>query len=178
MTDYTYCTDAAIDAAKYPTIDYAGWADKLAGESFPSEGGFMRIVKNEPIGVCAAICAWNASLMFFAWKAAPALATGNTTIIKSSEKSPLGLLALGKLVVDAGFPPGVIQFLSGGAETGKLLALHPDIRKVTFTGSSVAGRKILEASAKSNLKKVTLELGGKSPAIIFPDADMANALRW
>ncbi|KAM5346269.1 hypothetical protein ACJ41O_009274 [Fusarium nematophilum] len=157
---------------------YAGWADKLAGESFPSEDGFMRIVKHEPIGVCAAICAWNASLMFFAWKAALALATGNVIIMKSSEKSPLGFLALGKLVIAAGFPPGVVQFLNGAAETGKALALHPDIGKITFTGSGNAGRKILEASSKSNLKRVTLELGGKSPTIVFPDADFENALRW
>ncbi|KAK7422456.1 hypothetical protein QQZ08_009508 [Neonectria magnoliae] len=164
----------AADVFRY----YAGWADKLAGESFPSEDGFMRIVKHEPIGVCAAICAWNASLMFFAWKAAPALATGNTMIMKSSEKSPLGFLALGKLIVAAGFPTGVVQFLSGGAETGNALAMHSDVRKITFTGSSVAGRKILKASAMSNLKKVTLELGGKSPAIVFADADFDNALRW
>ncbi|KAJ4317086.1 hypothetical protein N0V84_007539 [Fusarium piperis] len=157
---------------------YAGWADKLAGESFPSEDGFMRIVKHEPIGVCAAICAWNASLMLFAWKAAPALATGNVIIMKSSEKSPLGFLALGRLVVAAGFPPGVVQFLSGAAETGEALALHPDVGKITFTGSGNAGRKILEASSKSNLKKVTLELGGKSPAIVFSDADFEDALRW
>lgn len=105
-------------------LDYAGWADEIAGESFPSEDGFMRIVKHEPIGVCAAICAWSASLMFFAGKAAPALATGNTVILKSSEKSPLGFLALGKLIVEAGFPPGVGQFLSGAATTGSALALH------------------------------------------------------
>ncbi|CAH0043688.1 unnamed protein product [Clonostachys solani] len=149
----------------------------LAGESFPLEDGFMQIVKHEPIGVCAAICAWNASLMFFAWKAAPALATGNTIIFKSSEKSPLGFLALGKLIVAAGFPPGVVQFLSGAGETGKTLAWHPDIDKITFTGSGNVGRKIMEASSKSNLKRVTLELGGKSPAIVFPDADFDNALR-
>lgn len=138
----------------------------------------MQIVKHEPIGVCAAICAWNASLMFFSWKAAPALATGNTIILKSSEKSPLGFLALGELVVAAGFPPGVLQFLSGGGSTGSSLALHKDVRKITFTGSDIAGRKIMDAAAKSNLKRVTLELGGKSPAIVFPDADIDNALYW
>ncbi|KAF5010310.1 hypothetical protein FDECE_3515 [Fusarium decemcellulare] len=164
----------AVEVFRY----YAGWADKLAGESFPSENGTMCIVKHEPIGVCAAICAWNASLMFFAWKAAPALATGNTIIFKSSEKSPLGYLALGKLIVEAGFPPGVVQFLSGGGATGSALSLHLGIRKITFTGSAAVGRKVMEAASKSNLKRVTLELGGKSPAIVFPDADIRNAIHW
>ncbi|CAG9977372.1 unnamed protein product [Clonostachys byssicola] len=174
----------AVDVFRY----YAGWADKLSGESFPPEDGLMKIVKHEPIGVCTAICAWNASLMAFAWKAAPALAVGNTVILKSSEKSPLGFLGIAKLIPTAGFPPGVVQFLSGAAETGKALALHPYIRKITFTGSGSAGRKILEAASKSNLKKVTLELGGKSPAIMLtltmllngkaPNCDYTRKATW
>ncbi|KAL7627812.1 hypothetical protein AAE478_002007 [Parahypoxylon ruwenzoriense] len=164
----------AVDVFRY----YAGWADKLSGDSYPADDGCLRIVEHEPIGVCAGITAWNASLMFFAWKAAPALATGNTMILKASEKSPLGFIALGRLVVEAGFPPGVVQFLSGAAETGKLLALHPHIRKISFTGSKEAGKHIQQAAAASNLKRVTLELGGKSAAIVFPDADIRNALFW
>jgi aldehyde dehydrogenase (NAD+) len=158
--------------------DYAGWADKLSGESFPPEDGLMKIVKHEPIGVCTGIWAWNASLMTFTWKAAPALAVGNSVILKSSEKPPLGFLGIAKLIPTTGFPPGVVQFLSGAAETGKALALHPHVRKIILTGSGSAGRKILEAASKSNLMKVTLELGGKFPAIVFPDADFDNARKW
>jgi aldehyde dehydrogenase (NAD+) len=97
-------------------------------------------------------------------------------VFKTSEKSPLGALALGKLVVEAGFPPGVINFISGGPKTGQLLASHMDINKISFTGSAAAGRKVQEAAAKSNLKRVTLELGGKSPSLIFNDADIEIAL--
>ena len=97
-------------------------------------------------------------------------------IFKTSEKSPLGALALGKLVVEAGFPPGVINFISGGRETGQLLAAHMDIDKISFTGSAAAGRKVQEAATKSNLKRVTLELGGKSPSIVFNDADLDTAI--
>jgi aldehyde dehydrogenase (NAD+) len=97
-------------------------------------------------------------------------------VFKSSEKSPLGALAMGKLVVEAGFPPGVINFVSGGAKTGQLLAMHMGINKISFTGSAGAGRRVQEAAAKSNLKRVTLELGGKSPSLIFDDADMEMAL--
>lgn len=116
--------------------------------------------------------------MLFAWKAAPALATGNTIIMKSSEKSPLGYIGLGKLIVEAGFPPGVVQFISGAAETGKLLSVHPGIRKISFTGSLGAGQQIQQAAARSNLKRVTLELGGKSAAIVFADAEFSGALLW
>lgn len=110
------------------------------------------------------------------WKIAPAVATGNTFIFKSSEKSPLGAIALGKLVKEAGFPPGVINFLSGAGKTGQLLAQHMKIPKIGFTGSITTGRKVQDAATKSNLKKVTLELGGKSPALIFNDADIPNAI--
>lgn len=110
-------------------------------------------------------------------KTAPCVAMGNTMIYKSSEKSPLGILALGKYIVEAGFPPGTIQLVSGAGLTGSLLASHMDIRKISFTGSSTTGRKIQEAAAKSNLKRVTLELGGKSPALVFKDANLENAIQ-
>jgi aldehyde dehydrogenase (NAD+) len=97
-------------------------------------------------------------------------------IFKTSEKSPLGALALGKMVIEAGFPPGVINFISGGRDTGQLLAAHMDIDKISFTGSALAGRKVQEAATKSNLKRVTLELGGKSPSIVFNDADLDVAV--
>jgi len=111
-------------------------------------------------------------------KAAPALATGNVLIVKPSEKTPLGSLAVAPLFEKAGFPPGVIQVLTGPGSTGALLAEHMRIRKISFTGSISTGKKIQEAAARSNLKRVTLELGGKSPAIIFDDCNLDNALTW
>ncbi|KAK4579889.1 hypothetical protein LTR86_000090 [Recurvomyces mirabilis] len=156
---------------------YAGYAGKVAGESFPPEAdGTYKIVQYEPLGVCAGICAWNGSHVLAAWKMGPAMATGNTFILKSSEKSPLSLAAYGDLVNEAGFPPGVINIVSGAGATGSLLANHMQIAKIAFTGSATAGRAVMAASAKSNLKHVSLELGGKSPALIFDDADLDNAV--
>ncbi|KAJ6103581.1 hypothetical protein N7486_003803 [Penicillium sp. IBT 16267x] len=156
---------------------YAGWCDKLPGELQPEDGdGRFKLVRYQPLGVCAGIAAWNATLIFFVMKIMPALAAGNTFIFKSSEKSPLGSLALGELVKEAGFPPGVINIISGPGSTGALLASHMGIKKISYTGSVNAGRKVQVAATNSNLKRVTLELGGKSPSIIFPDADFENAL--
>ncbi|EGP88410.1 uncharacterized protein MYCGRDRAFT_41337, partial [Zymoseptoria tritici IPO323] len=156
---------------------YAGYAGKVAGESYPpDEDGTYKIVSYEPLGVCAGICAWNGSHVLAAWKMAPAMATGNTFILKSSEKSPLSLAAYGNLINEAGFPPGVINIITGAGPTGSLLASHMKIDKIAFTGSSVAGRAVMAAAAKSNLKHVSLELGGKSPALIFDDADLDNAV--
>ncbi|PVH76617.1 aldehyde dehydrogenase [Cadophora sp. DSE1049] len=155
---------------------YAGWADKIEGRSYVEDNGFYKIVRYEPIGVCAGIASWNATFMYVGWKVAPALAAGNTFIFKASEKSPLGALALGPLFAEAGFPPGVVQFITGGRETGSLIASHKLISKVSFTGSAFVGKKIQEAAARSNLKKVTLELGGKSPALVFADAPMDVAI--
>lgn len=138
----------------------------------------MKLVRHEPIGVCAAINPFNAPVATFFLKAAPCLATGNVLIVKPSEKTPLGSLALGPLFEQAGFPPGVVQILSGDGSTGELLAKHMRIRKVSFTGSIPTGKKIQQAAAASNLKRVTLELGGKSPAIVFDDANLENALTW
>ena len=164
---------AVIPAWRY----YAGWADKVVGESYPVDGdGLYKVVQYEPLGVCGAISAWNATPLSIAWKIAPAIAVGNTVVHKSSEKSPLGALALGKLIVEAGIPPGVINLISGAGETGALISSHMKVAKVAFTGSTAAGKKVQEAAAKSNLKRVTLELGGKSPSIVFPDADLENAL--
>jgi aldehyde dehydrogenase (NAD+) len=111
-------------------------------------------------------------------KAGPALATGNTFILKPSEKTPFAALALGALIKEAGFPPGVFQVLSGDGSTGALLASHMKVGKVSFTGSTATGRRIQEMAAKSNLKRVTLELGGKSPAVVYDDADLDNAITW
>lgn len=157
---------------------YAGFCDKLPGEFVPEgDDQFYKIVRYDPLGVCAGIGAWNASLFFLSMKVAPAIAAGNTFIFKSSEKSPLGALQFGKLIVKAGFPPGVINLLSGDGSTGMLLASHMNIHKITFTGSLETGKKVQTAAAQSNLKRVTLELGGKSPSIVFEDADLENALQ-
>ena len=164
----------AIESFKY----FAGWIDKFAGESFPQEDGFLKIVRNEPLGVVAGVIPWNGPMAVAANKAAPALATGNCFILKPSEKTPFSALALGPLIIEAGFPPGVFQILSGDGVTGALLSSHMRIRKISFTGSIPTGKRIQEAAAKSNLKRVTLELGGKSPAVVFDDANLANAIQW
>ncbi|KAF2748396.1 aldehyde dehydrogenase [Sporormia fimetaria CBS 119925] len=156
----------------------AGWIDKFGGESWPQDDGFLKIVRNEPLGVCAGIVPWNGPVGTIGLKAAPALATGNCFILKPSEKTPLSSLALGTLIKEAGFPPGVFQVLAGDGSTGALLASHMRIRKVSFTGSIPTGKKIQEMAAKSNLKRVTLELGGKSPAVVFDDCDLDNAVTW
>lgn len=156
----------------------AGWIDKFAGEAHPQEDGFMKITRHEPLGVTAGIVPWNGPLGTVGLKAAPALATGNCFILKPSEKTPFAALALGSLIREAGFPPGVFQVLSGAGETGALLANHMRIRKVSFTGSTTTGKKIQKMAAESNLKRVSLELGGKSPAVVFDDCNLDNAVSW
>ncbi|KAI6781271.1 Aldehyde dehydrogenase X-like protein [Emericellopsis cladophorae] len=164
----------AAEAFRY----FAGWTDKFAGETYPQEDGFLKIIRNEPLGVCAGIIPWNGPLGNVGMKAGPALATGNTFILKPSEKTPFSALALGTLIKEAGFPPGVFQIVTGEGSTGALLASHMKVQKVSFTGSTATGRRIQEMAAKSNLKRVTLELGGKSPAVVFDDADLENAIAW
>ena len=157
---------------------YAGWCDKMEGESFPADNGYLRIVRHEPLGVCAAIIAFNGPAIMFAMKAAPALATGNCLVIKPSEKSPLSTLYLAQLASEAGFPPGVINVVNGTGGVGAAMAGHMDINKLSFTGSVAVARKIASLAAASNFKKVTFELGGKSPSIIFPDANLDVATAW
>ncbi|KAM0546951.1 hypothetical protein ACHAPJ_010611 [Fusarium lateritium] len=156
---------------------YAGLADKIHGETYTEDGdGLLKLITYEPIGVCAGISAWNGTHLSIGWKIAPAVAAGNTFIHKTSEKSPLSALLLGPLIKEAGFPPGVINLLSGASATGSLLASHMGIGKICFTGSVGAGRKLQVAAAQSNLKHVTLELGGKSASIVFEDANLDNAI--
>lgn len=126
--------------------------------------------------MAAGIASWNATLMYVGWKIAPAIAAGCTFIFKASEKSPLGALAIAPLFAEAGFPPGVVNFVSGARLTGELLASHPHINKISFTGSIAVGKAVQIAATKSNLKRVTLEMGGKSPAIVFNDADLSLAV--
>ncbi|KAF4122883.1 aldehyde dehydrogenase (NAD+) [Geosmithia morbida] len=162
---------------------YAGWADKQVGLSSFNVPGAFTYTRKEPIGVCGQIIPWNAPqsfpLMMLAWKIAPALATGNTVVMKSAEATPLSALKVCELVREAGFPAGVFNLISGfGKTVGSAIASHMDIDKVAFTGSTATGRVIMKAAASSNLKKVTLELGGKSPNIIFADADIDQAVEW
>ncbi|KAF4461382.1 aldehyde dehydrogenase (NAD+) [Fusarium albosuccineum] len=164
----------ATETARY----YAGWTDKLDGQSMETTQG-LAYTRREPIGVCAAIVPWNSPLMITLWKLGPAIAAGNTLIIKTPELAPLYGQKLAQLITEAGFPPGVINILCGlGNVAGQALADHSDVRKLSFTGSEGVGRSILASSAKSNLKRISLELGGKGPSIIFEDADWENALMW
>jgi acyl-CoA reductase-like NAD-dependent aldehyde dehydrogenase len=156
---------------------FAGWADKIQGDSHATDPYTLVYTRKEPVGVVAAIIPWNFPLMMAAWKLAPALAAGCTVILKPAEETPLTALLFGELVVEAGFPPGVVNILPGtGVDTGAALCRHEGVDKVAFTGSTEVGREILRASAGSNLKKVHLELGGKSPNIVLADADMGAAV--
>ncbi len=158
---------------------FAGWAGKLEGSTVPTSmpNQFVYTLR-EPVGVVGLIIPWNFPLLMAAWKLAPALACGNTVILKPAEETPLTALRLGELIQEAGFPDGVINILTGpGEPTGAAITSSLAVDKVAFTGSTEVGRKVLEAAAKSNLKKVSLELGGKSPNIIFADANLGKAIK-
>lgn len=155
---------------------YAGLATKIHGETMNVPANSMSYVVREPVGVCGQIIPWNYPLLMAAWKLAPALAAGNTCVLKPSELTPLTALELGRLITEVGFPAGVVNIITGpGAGCGEELAENTRVDKVAFTGGTVTGRKILHASA-GNLKKVTLELGGKNPNIVFADADFECAV--
>jgi acyl-CoA reductase-like NAD-dependent aldehyde dehydrogenase len=158
---------------------YAGWATKIEGSTLPVSipNQFVYTLR-EPVGVVGLIIPWNFPLLMAAWKLAPALATGNTTILKPAEETPLSALRLGELIQEAGFPPGVVNILTGpGEPTGAAITAHMGIDKVAFTGSTEVGRKIMQAAALSNLKHISLELGGKSPNVILADADLNKAIK-
>ena len=156
---------------------FGGIADKHQGAVIPVEQGFLNYVVPEPIGVAGSIVPWNFPLMFSSWKLGPALAAGNTTVLKASELTPMTSLRLAELIAEAGFPPGVVNIVPGyGHVAGARLAEHPGVGKVSFTGSSQTGRRIVTASA-GNLKRLQLELGGKGANIVFPDADIPAAVR-
>ncbi|KAI0695524.1 putative 1-pyrroline-5-carboxylate dehydrogenase [Cytidiella melzeri] len=157
---------------------FAGWADKNHGQTIETNEQQFAYTRNEPIGVCALILPWNFPLMTATTKFVAALATGNTIVMKPSEMAPLSIMKLAEFFNEAGFPPGTVNIVTGyGHTAGQALAEHLDIGKISFTGSTVVGRKIMEASGKSNLKRVTLELGGKSPTIIFDDAEFEKAVQ-
>ena len=155
---------------------FAGTAQHLYGRSHVVNPSVVTYTLREPVGVVGAIIPWNYPLMMAAWKVAPALATGNTLILKPASATPLSALRLGELALEAGIPPGVLNVVPGpGAEVGEAMAAHPGIDKVAFTGETATGRRIAEAAAKT-LKRVSLELGGKSPNIVFADADLDAAV--
>ncbi|KAK9747926.1 hypothetical protein RND81_02G023900 [Saponaria officinalis] len=156
---------------------YAGWADKIHGLTVPADGPHHVQILHEPIGVAGQIIPWNFPLLMFTWKVGPALACGNTIVLKTAEQTPLTALYVAKLFHEAGLPPGVLNIVSGfGPTAGAALAGHMDVDKIAFTGSTETGQAILERAAKSNLKPVTLELGGKSPFIICEDANVDKAV--
>ncbi|KAI9828120.1 MAG: aldehyde dehydrogenase (NAD(P)(+)) ald5 [Thelocarpon impressellum] len=158
---------------------YGGWADKIEGKTIDTTPDTFNYTRQEPIGVCGQIIPWNFPLLMWAWKIGPAVATGNTVVLKTAEQTPLSALVAAQYIKEAGFPPGVVNILSGfGRVAGAALSAHMDVDKVAFTGSTAVGRQIMKAAAGSNLKKVTLELGGKSPNIVFDDADIDNAISW
>lgn len=156
---------------------YAEAWPHIQGQASVNTPGYVTMTLRQPYGVVAAIIPWNVPCHFLATKSAPALITGNTVVLKSSEKAPLAVARIAELAVEAGFPPGVFNILSGhGVPSGQVLARHMDVRALSFTGSGRTGRLIQEEAARSNLKKVILELGGKSPALIFADADLDRAV--
>jgi acyl-CoA reductase-like NAD-dependent aldehyde dehydrogenase len=157
---------------------FAGWVTKIEGDVLPNSFPLVKVfnyTRREPVGVCGLITPWNMPIPMAAWKLAPALACGNTCVVKPAEQTPLGTLRLAELMDEAGIPKGVVNVVTGGPEAGKAISEHPGIDKVSFTGSTEVGREIIKASA-GNLKRVTLELGGQNPVIILGDADLEAAV--
>jgi len=165
-----------------PTADifyyYAGWTRKIYGETIPVDGKYLNYTLREPVGVVGMITPWNYPMLLAAWKVAPALATGCSMVIKPSELTPITTFKLAEYCLEAGVPEGVVNVVTGfGHTAGDALARHMDVDKIAFTGSIRTARALLKASGESNLKRLSLELGGKSPNIVFPDADLPRAAR-
>src|SRR5271165_3964481 len=161
-----------IDVLRY----YAGLATKIHGETVNTFETAFTYTLREPVGVVGLIVPWNFPLLLASWKVGPALACGNTIVLKPAEQTPLTTLRFGELVLEAGFAPGVVNILTGGPETGKAIVAHPGIDKIAFTGSTAVGKEIMRGAADT-LKRVTLELGGKSPNIVFADSDVDSAVK-
>lgn len=169
---YPFCSGLAVSGIRHA----AGAAHDIHGETSLNTPGFVTMTLRQPYGVCGAIIPWNVPIAMWCGKVIPAVLAGNTIVVKSSEKAPLTSLKLAALAAEAGFPPGVINVLSGfGPTAGNALATHMGIRRISFTGSTRAGKLVLEAAGKSNMKTVSLECGGKNPAVIFEDADLEAA---
>lgn len=157
---------------------YAGYADKIHGQVIDTSPNKLAYTIREPLGVCGQIIPWNYPLAMAAWKLGPALACGNTVVIKAAEQTPLSILYLAKLIKEAGFPPGVVNVLNGyGRVAGAAIASHVGIDKVAFTGSTATGKQIMKM-ASATMKNITLETGGKSPLLVFEDADLDQAVKW
>jgi aldehyde dehydrogenase (NAD+) len=206
MSSTNYITGKTFNWAKDVDVEfsikviryYAGWADKNHGKTMQTDSNKLAYTLHEPFGVVGQIIPWNFpctplfhstphlrlliffnSVLMLSWKLGPALATGNSVVLKPSEFTPLTAMIVTELINEAGFPPGSVNIVTGyGPTVGQAISEHMGIEKVAFTGSTLVGRKIMEAAAKSNLKNVTLELGGKSPNIIFNDANLEQAVNW
>jgi gamma-glutamyl-gamma-aminobutyraldehyde dehydrogenase len=169
-------TSVDVPGAAYCVEWFSEAIDKIGGEVAPADHHLVGLVTREPIGVVAAVVPWNFPILMASWKFGPALAAGNSVVLKPSEKSPLTAIRLAQLALDAGIPPGVFNVVPGAGEPGKLLALHQDVDCLAFTGSTNVGKLIMQYAGQSNLKRVWLELGGKSPNIVMPDCpDMDRA---
>ncbi|MBC8022185.1 MAG: aldehyde dehydrogenase family protein, partial [Burkholderiales bacterium] len=167
--------DVRLTAATYKY--YGGWADKIHGETIPVDGPFLNYTLREPLGVVGAIVPWNFPISLAAWKVAPALACGNTVVLKPAELTPFTAIRMAELAVEAGLPPGAFNCIPGpGSVAGTALVRHPEVDKIAFTGSTEVGKQIMREAA-GTVKKVSLELGGKSPNIIYADADLDAAAR-
>ncbi|KAF4976376.1 hypothetical protein FZEAL_6952 [Fusarium zealandicum] len=175
---FTAALEGDIDESFNVFRYYAGAADKITGRTIETSPAKLAYVLQEPLGVCGQIIPWNFPFMMLAWKVAPALACGNTVVLKPAEQTPLSAIYFGNLVIEAGLPPGVVNVVPGlGSVAGKALAGHMGVDKIAFTGSTATGRAIMK-SAANNLKNITLECGGKSPSIVFEDADLEQAVKW
>ena len=175
---YSVALEADLDESYNVFKYYGGWADKIYGDTIDTSPAKLAYTIQEPLGVCGQIIPWNFPFMMLAWKVAPALACGNVVIVKPAEQTPLSAMYFGNLVKEAGLPPGVVNVIPGlGGITGKALAEHVKVDKIAFTGSTNTGRSIMR-SAASNLKNITLECGGKSPLIVFEDANLESAVTW
>lgn len=173
-----HCARADVKLVHNYIRSAAGWADKLGGRTINTGDGYFNYTTREPLGVCGAIIPWNFPLMMWAWKIGPALATGNTMVLKPASATPLSALFATTLAIKAGIPAGVINIIPGsGRKCGEAILRHPVIKKIAFTGSTGIGKRVMIAAAESNIKKVTLELGGKSPNIVFDDADIPTTVQ-
>src|SRR6516225_5878072 len=172
ITDSRSDMKGVVNTLRY----YAGWADKIEGRTVPVRGNFLSYTLRQPVGVVGQIIPWNFPLLMLAWKWGPALACGNTVVMKLAEQTPLTGMRLAELAIEAGFPNGVVNILNGyGETTGAAIVAHPDVDKIAFTGHYETA-KIIQKSAADTLKRVTFELGGKSPNVVFADCDLEQAV--
>nr|OQO25064.1 hypothetical protein B0A51_07443 [Rachicladosporium sp. CCFEE 5018] len=175
---YTVARDEDLAEVAGTLRYYAGWADKVQGSVIDTGANKLAYTIREPVGVCGQIIPWNYPLGMAAWKLGPALACGNTVVLKPAEQTPLSILYFANLIKEAGFPPGVVNVVNGyGKVAGAALAQHPDVDKIAFTGSTATGKEIMK-QASGTMKNITLETGGKSPLLVFEDADLDQAVKW